>query len=347
MGLTRLLISADRARSSSCVGALPRPAGRGGPTCSARAPRSSAGWAGRWSRHAVILALIALATGDGNGRPVGVPGDPDRSPCSPCRSATCCAAACTTARRDGRCLLPVAGRRQHRNGARPDHPHPPDAASGLARRGRLHRWTAGRQRQPHRGRPGDRPTGDLAAHVRRGGYRIVGVTPDPYWTPAPAAANWPGSWRAATAEMVVAPVLMEVAGPRVHVSGVLGMPLLRVSAPVFTGVRRVVKEIFDRVASVVAAGVAGTAVAGRSRLLIKLDSKGPVFYRQQRVGKDGKPFTMIKFRTMVVGADVAARRAARWPTRAPGRCSRCAPTRGSPRSAAGCAATRSTSCRSC
>ena len=38
-------------------------------------------------------------------------------------------------------------------------------------------------------------------------------------------------------------------------------------------------------------------------LLIKLDSPGPVFYRGERIGKDGIPFKMFKFRTMVVNAD--------------------------------------------
>jgi len=38
-------------------------------------------------------------------------------------------------------------------------------------------------------------------------------------------------------------------------------------------------------------------------IAIKLSSTGPVFYRQQRIGLDGRPFNMIKFRTMVVGAD--------------------------------------------
>jgi len=37
-------------------------------------------------------------------------------------------------------------------------------------------------------------------------------------------------------------------------------------------------------------------------LLIKLDSKGPVFYIQERIGKGGKPFDLLKFRTVVVGA---------------------------------------------
>lgn len=38
-------------------------------------------------------------------------------------------------------------------------------------------------------------------------------------------------------------------------------------------------------------------------LVIKLDSPGPVFYRATRIGKGGQPFSMLKFRTMVAGAD--------------------------------------------
>ena len=38
-------------------------------------------------------------------------------------------------------------------------------------------------------------------------------------------------------------------------------------------------------------------------LLIKLDSQGPVFYVQERIGQNGRPFNLIKFRTMVVGAE--------------------------------------------
>jgi lipopolysaccharide/colanic/teichoic acid biosynthesis glycosyltransferase len=55
--------------------------------------------------------------------------------------------------------------------------------------------------------------------------------------------------------------------------------------------------------------VAGLALAITAPLLaicaiaIKLDSRGPVFYRQRRVGRDGVPFELIKLRTMVVGAE--------------------------------------------
>jgi exopolysaccharide biosynthesis polyprenyl glycosylphosphotransferase len=141
---------------------------------------------------------------------------------------------------------------------------------------------------------------DLAEHVRRGGYRVVAVASDPYWSPRrlqELAWNLEGS----EAEMVVAPVLMEVAGPRLHVSGVLGMPLLRVSAPAFTGARRVVKEIVDRIGSGLLLTVFSPLVLLIS-LLIMIDSRGPAFYTQRRIGKDGRAFTMVKFRTMVRNA---------------------------------------------
>ncbi|WP_083754005.1 sugar transferase [Actinosynnema sp. ALI-1.44] len=141
---------------------------------------------------------------------------------------------------------------------------------------------------------------DLAEHVRRGGYRVVAIASDPYWTPRrlqELAWNLEGS----EAEMVVAPVLMEVAGPRLHVSAVLGMPLLRVSAPVFSGARRVVKEIVDRVGSALLLTLFSPLILAIG-VLIMTDSRGAVFYRQRRVGKDGRTFTMVKFRTMVKGA---------------------------------------------
>ena len=142
---------------------------------------------------------------------------------------------------------------------------------------------------------------EVAEHVRRGGYRIVAVTADPYWTPRRLQQL---AWRleGSGAEMVVAPTLMEVAGPRLHVSGVLGMPLLRVTAPVFTGMRRVVKGVVDRVGAfaLLAMSAPVMVLAG---LAIMIDSRGPVFYRQRRVGKNGREFTIVKFRTMVRDAD--------------------------------------------
>ncbi|HEY0450402.1 sugar transferase [Actinophytocola sp.] len=142
---------------------------------------------------------------------------------------------------------------------------------------------------------------EVAAHVRRGGYRIVAITADPYWTPRRLQQL---AWKleGSGAEMVVAPTLMEVAGPRLHVSGVLGMPLLRVSAPVFTGMRRAVKGMVDRVGAFTILALASPMML-LTALAIMLDSRGPVFYKQRRVGKSGKEFTIVKFRTMIRDAD--------------------------------------------
>ena len=142
---------------------------------------------------------------------------------------------------------------------------------------------------------------EVAEHVRRGGYRIVAVTADSYWTPRRLQQL---AWRleGSGAEMVVAPTLMEVAGPRLHISGVLGMPLLRVSAPVFTGMRKVIKGVFDRVGSFLMILMC-LPVMTLATVAIMIDSRGGPFYTQRRVGKSGREFTIVKFRTMVRDAD--------------------------------------------
>jgi lipopolysaccharide/colanic/teichoic acid biosynthesis glycosyltransferase len=142
---------------------------------------------------------------------------------------------------------------------------------------------------------------ELAAHVRDRGYRVVAVTADQYWTPR-RLQQLAGDLEGTSAEMVVAPVLMEVAGPRLNVSGVLGMPLLRVTAPSFTGGRRLVKEVVDRCASALLLTLFVPLLLSIA-MAIKFTDRGPVIYRQRRVGRDGHTFTMLKFRTMVANAD--------------------------------------------
>ncbi|WP_369142311.1 sugar transferase [Streptomyces sp. R44] len=147
------------------------------------------------------------------------------------------------------------------------------------------------------------PLAEVANHVRRDGYRVVAVTPDPHWSPdrlQRLAWNLEGS----EAEMVVAPVLMEVAGPRLHIDAVLGIPLLRVSMPTFTGGRRAIKGVVDRVGAAILLMLFAPLmlIVG---LLVLADSRGGALYSQRRVGKDGREFTILKFRTMVVGADRA------------------------------------------
>lgn len=102
-------------------------------------------------------------------------------------------------------------------------------------------------------------------------------------------------------DLVVAPALTDVAGPRIHTRPVAGLPLIHVEAPEFRGGRKVVKELVDRA---LALGCL-LAVAPLFLLIavaVKLDNRGPVFFRQTRVGQGGRTFRLFKFRTMVVGA---------------------------------------------
>jgi exopolysaccharide biosynthesis polyprenyl glycosylphosphotransferase len=103
-------------------------------------------------------------------------------------------------------------------------------------------------------------------------------------------------------ELLVAPGLIEVAGPRLHIRPLEGLPLLSVEQPRFEGWRRVVKGGLDRTAAALAV-VLLAPVLLTIAAAIKLTSPGPVLYRQERVGVNGQAFTMLKFRSMVVDAD--------------------------------------------
>jgi exopolysaccharide biosynthesis polyprenyl glycosylphosphotransferase len=108
-------------------------------------------------------------------------------------------------------------------------------------------------------------------------------------------------------ELLVAPGLMEVAGPRMHMRPFVGLPLLHVEEPEFTGVKRLVKQGLDQLGAVLAI-LALSPVLLVIALAVRLDSPGPVLFRQVRVGRGGREFRMLKFRTMV--ADAEAQRAA-------------------------------------
>ena len=103
-------------------------------------------------------------------------------------------------------------------------------------------------------------------------------------------------------DLCVAPALLDVAGPRTTIRPVAGLPLLHMDHPEFSGTRWLIKSVFDRIA----AGAVLVVLLPLFAVLaaaIKRDDKGPVLFRQTRVGKDGKPFTLYKFRTMVVDAE--------------------------------------------
>ena len=103
-------------------------------------------------------------------------------------------------------------------------------------------------------------------------------------------------------ELLVAPGLIEVAGPRLHIRPFEGLPLLAVEQPRFEGWSRVVKGALDRSLAALALLLLAPALLTIA-LAVRLGSPGPVLYRQERVGVNGRTFTMLKFRSMVVDAD--------------------------------------------
>ena len=101
---------------------------------------------------------------------------------------------------------------------------------------------------------------------------------------------------------ILATHLRDVSMPRVLMQPVNGLSLLYVEEARFSGTKYAMKSIIDWLGALI--GVAFLSplllvLAG----LVKASSPGPVLYRQQRIGVNGEPFWMLKFRTMEVGAD--------------------------------------------
>ncbi|WP_306844043.1 sugar transferase [Paenarthrobacter nicotinovorans] len=102
--------------------------------------------------------------------------------------------------------------------------------------------------------------------------------------------------------LIMAPALTDIAGPRIHTQQVAGLPLIHVTTPTLEGGQRVAKRLFDILASAMIIIVASPLMVLLA-LLVKADSKGPVLFRQARVGMEGAQFQMLKFRSMVVDAE--------------------------------------------
>ena len=103
-------------------------------------------------------------------------------------------------------------------------------------------------------------------------------------------------------DLLVAPAVGDVAGPRVTMRMAADLPLLHLDEPYLTGPKRAIKRtldiIFGLVLLVLFLPFMIVAAVG-----IKVSSRGPIFYVQQRVGRGGAIIRFPKFRTMYVGAD--------------------------------------------
>jgi exopolysaccharide biosynthesis polyprenyl glycosylphosphotransferase len=114
------------------------------------------------------------------------------------------------------------------------------------------------------------------------------------------------SWRleGTNIDVLAAPGLVEVAPNRLQVRPTTSVPLIQIREPEFRGHRRVIKAILDRSAAAVLL-VVGAPLFLAIAAAVRFTSPGPAIYRQCRVGKRGRQFDMLKFRSMVLDADQA------------------------------------------
>ncbi len=107
---------------------------------------------------------------------------------------------------------------------------------------------------------------------------------------------------ASYADVWLLPDLFQLMVSPVTEGGVRGLPLIAVNEVRLRGLSRFSKRMLDLVVASIVLVVASVPLL-LIALIVKLDSKGPAFYVQTRVGRDGRPFPIVKFRTMVSGAD--------------------------------------------
>ncbi|MDF0530670.1 sugar transferase [Tsukamurella sp. 8F] len=103
-------------------------------------------------------------------------------------------------------------------------------------------------------------------------------------------------------ELVVTPGVVDIAGHRIVFETVGDMPMLHIAQPQHARADSAAKRAFD-IAFSAAALIGASPVLLVAAIAVKLTSPGPVFYNAERIGEDGEPFTMHKFRSMYVDAD--------------------------------------------
>ncbi|CAB4861058.1 unannotated protein [freshwater metagenome] len=116
-------------------------------------------------------------------------------------------------------------------------------------------------------------------------------------------------WYRRTTELVetaLVPRMFEVISWRSRLTDMSGLPLLEMAPPHVSRFDRAFKRSFDILAAVVLL-LLTLPISISIALLIKLTSRGPILFRQERLGRDRKPFTILKFRTMQVAPSLSTR----------------------------------------
>jgi exopolysaccharide biosynthesis polyprenyl glycosylphosphotransferase len=111
--------------------------------------------------------------------------------------------------------------------------------------------------------------------------------------------------QAASIKVSMLPAISSAIGPSVEIDDVGGITVLGINPPVLSRTSALLKRSVDVVGGALLLVVAGPVVLVLG-LVVRLDSPGPAFFRQPRIGKGGRAFELVKLRTMV--ADAEARR---------------------------------------
>ena len=347
-GRLRLASAASDGRSTR-VAAGHRPARhpRAGPVeAASRSPSARPSWPA-WPRPASSSGGGVLVVDRSSARPCGCAGSPP-PPCLafalPRRLALAATARGWRSTASPGPHGPADARRRHRRAGDGDRPHRRGPSRGRVA-GRRDRRLARRGRGRRPGRPVARRARRRSQAVarRQPGDRIIVSSSDI----APATARRPDPGRArrrrrGRSSTPACPASTPPASPSrrspTRPSCTSSRPRRRRRPGPSSG-------LFDIVVAGAMLLVASPVLAVVA-ILVKQEDRGPVFFRQQRVGRGDAEFGMLKFRTM------ASTPRPGWPpcrptTSAPARCSSWPVTPGSPRSATSCAARASTSCRSC
>lgn len=112
------------------------------------------------------------------------------------------------------------------------------------------------------------------------------------------------AWRleGRTVDLLIAPAMLDVAGPRLSVRPASGLPLLHLDEVALSRPQRFAKRTLDLIGSSLLIFVLSPVLVACA-VAVRVTSPGPVIFRQRRIGRSGMAFTMLKFRTMVVDAE--------------------------------------------
>src|SRR5436309_3735107 len=108
-------------------------------------------------------------------------------------------------------------------------------------------------------------------------------------------------------EFRIAPSLFNCLPRKTEIDQIGALPMIRLFREPLSSAARIVKRASDIIISLIALAIL-SPIWLIIALVIKLDSRGPIFYKQERVGMDGRIFLFYKFRTMRTGADDAMHR---------------------------------------